>query len=1017
MIPSIKENSLIASSYMTFLSQLAGSEFSGQIDTNYASRLSVATDNSVYQTLPQAVVFPKTNNDVQLLARLASQDGYENIQFTPRGGGTGTNGQSLTHGIVVDLSRHMDQLIELNVAERWVRVQTGMVKDALNDLLREHGLFFSPELSTSNRATIGGMINTDASGQGSLQYGKTSDHVLSVTAVLVNGESVVTTPVPADYKGTGSAEPKIYDALRHSCMTLRDEVERKFPKLNRFLTGYDLKHCYDPEQNTLDLTRVLCGSEGSLAVITEAKLNLTPIPKRRTLVSIKYDTFLSALRHAPELVKYRALSVETVDSKVLNLAKQDVVWHSVSELLLDVPGKVMDGINIVEFAGHDEAEQEALVKSLREHLDGLSNGDKGVIGYQICDDLVGINRIYAMRKKAVGLLGNAKGHAKPVAFTEDTCVPPENLADYIVEFRALLDAKGLTYGMFGHVDTGVLHVRPALDLCDPEQERLMREISDQVVALTAKYGGLMWGEHGRGYRSEYGPAFFGETLFNELRRIKGAFDPHNQINPGKICTPLGSEAALVSVDAPKRGGMDRQIPLHVRESFAAAVDCNGNGLCFNYDTSSPMCPSMKVSADRRFSPKGRAGLVREWLRQLNLLQVDPVMAEKNALNRFLGAPDLWLHKVKNTLAKRRGDYDFSHEVMEAMETCLACKACATACPVKVDVPSFRARFMFLYHGRYLRPLKDYFVGYVEQYAPLMAKAPRLFNAAMSPDFVARLTAKIIGMVDIPMLSYPTLKSRLPDSVTKAYDLKRLDALSVDEKARTVLVIQDPFTSYYEADVVADFVKLIEKLGLTAVMVPFSPNGKPQHIKGFLKTFGKTAHRTGTFLNRLHELDIAMVGVDPAMVLCYRDEYNEALGHKRGDFEVLLVQEYLVRVLGQVEPRLCQAQPYYLLGHCTEKALQPQAEALWAKIFNYFGIELTAKAVGCCGMAGTYGHDAKQVETSKAIYELSWRQTLESLPAGQSLTTGYSCRSQVKRMEGEAIKHPLQALLTELEKLA
>lgn len=252
---------------------------------------------------------------------------------------------------------------------------------------------------------------------------------------------------------------------------------------------------------TFDLTRILTGSEGTLAVITEAKLNITPIPEVRRLVNVKYDAFDSALRNAPFMVEAQALSVETVDSKVLNLAREDIVWHSVSELITDVPDKTLLGLNIVEFCGDDEALIDGQVASLCERLDSLmANNEAGVIGYQVCRELSGIERIYAMRKKAVGLLGNSKGAAKPIPFVEDTCVPPEHLADYITEFRALLDSHHLEYGMFGHVDAGVLHVRPALDMCSPEQEMLMKQISDDIVALTAKYGGLLWGEHGKGFR-------------------------------------------------------------------------------------------------------------------------------------------------------------------------------------------------------------------------------------------------------------------------------------------------------------------------------------------------------------------------------------------------------------------------------------------------------------------------------------------------------------------------------------
>ncbi|MCE2595697.1 FAD-binding oxidoreductase [Motilimonas cestriensis] len=1014
MIPILSHQENIDSNALSFLDALAATAFAGDIEKSYASRLAVATDNSVYQSLPQAVVLPKHQQDLVILTQLASQPEYQQVRFSPRGGGTGTNGQSLTQDIVVDLSRHMNKVLEVNVAEGWVRVQSGVIKDQLNDALRPHGFFFSPDLSTSNRATIGGMINTDASGQGSLKYGKTSDHVLALTSVLVDGTVLDSAPVSneqakqlAELQGSVG---KIYRQVLSTCEAMQQEIEQRFPKLNRFLTGYDLKHVYDAETGAVDLSRILCGSEGSLAFITEAKLNITPIPKYRALINVKYNSFESALRNAPFLVKANALSVETVDSKVLNLAKQDIVWHSVSDLIQDVPDKEMDGLNMVEYAEHDKDKQAEKIATLCQLLDNkIANGEDGIIGYQVCDDLAGLNRIYGMRKKAVGLLGAAKGRAKPVAFAEDTCVPPENLADFIMEFRALLDGKGLNYGMFGHVDAGVLHVRPALDMCDPLQEVLMRDVSDKVVALTAKYKGLMWGEHGKGFRSEYGPAFFGNTLFSELRKIKSAFDPDNRVNPGKICTPYESDEALVSVDAVKRGFYDRQIPVQVRDSFTEAVDCNGNGLCFNYDASSPMCPSSKITQDRRHSPKGRAGLMREWLRQLVNNNVDIIQLEKELL---AGKNDVSLVKrFANTWSKKRGQYDFSGEVMEAMEGCLACKACSSQCPIKVDVPTFRSRFMFLYYSRYQRSLKDYLVGYSELYTPLMAKAPGLFNVFLKQDWVQKIATKTTGMVDIPVLSQPTLARSLSGHSAMAFNMDKLAALSTAERDKTVLIVQDPFTSYYDADVVRDLVLLAEKLGFNPVILPFKPNGKPQHIKGFLRDFAKTAKTAAEFLNQVAQLNIPMIGTDPALVLCYRDEYNKALGDERGNFKVELFQEWLTPKLADIKPMTANKMSYYLFGHCTEKTNLPNSTSDWQKIFKAFGAELKEVSVGCCGMAGTYGHDAKQYENSKGIYSLSWQQELAKHDHNQCLATGYSCRSQVKRFEGEKLKHPVQALLS------
>lgn len=1007
MLPKLNSQSDVDPVVLSFLKELKQAGFSGDIESQYSSRLAVATDNSVYQQLPQAVVHPRTTQDVALIGKLIQKPTYERVTFSPRGGGTGTNGQSLTKGIVVDLSRHMNKVLEINEKEGWVRVQAGVIKDQLNDAVKPYGYFFSPDLSTSNRATLGGMINTDASGQGSLKYGKTSDHVISLQAVFADG-SILETDLSHGLPQEGEYAHKALQVTEAVCREKRQQIVDKFPPLNRFLTGYDLKNAIDDESGEFNFTRVLCGAEGSLAFITEATLNLTPTPKARTLVNVKYNSFDAALRNAPFMVEAKALSVETVDSKVLNLAKQDIVWHTVSDLITDVPGQEMLGINMVEYAGQNPQEVSEQVNALIVRLDEmLANGEAGIIGYQVCDDLASIGRIYNMRKKAVGLLGAAKGRAKPVAFTEDTCVPPENLADFIAEFRQLLDSKQLDYGMFGHVDAGVLHVRPALDLCDPQQELLMKQISDEVVKLVSKYGGLMWGEHGKGFRSEYGPEFFGEELFTELRRIKSAFDPHNKMNPGKICTPLESDEPLVKVSDTKRGYYDRQIDVKVRDSFKQAMECNGNGLCFNYDTSSPMCPSMKVTADRRHSPKGRAGLVREWLRQLTEQGIDILDLEQQLV---AGSPTVksLLDRVRNSINKRH-EYDFSHEVYEAMNGCLACKACASQCPIKVDVPSFRSRFLNIYHSRYQRPAKDYLVANIESLLPLMGKAPKLVNGVISQSWVQSLTEKTVGYVDTPLLSVPTLKQRL--TTLKSFDLQALNALSSEEKGNHVLIVQDPFTSYYDAQVVEDFASLAIKLGKTPVLLPFKPNGKAQHIKGFLKRFAATAADTAKFLTMVADLGIPMVGVDPALVLCYRDEYNEILADKRGEFQVLTAHEWLLPRLKEFSLTAEDSQPWYLFAHCTEKTKLPNAEKEWGAIFSHFGAVLQTVPVGCCGMAGTFGHESDKLQMSKDIYALSWKPSLEGLPKERCLITGYSCRSQVKRFEGTKQMHPIQALLS------
>ncbi|MGB0895103.1 MAG: D-2-hydroxyglutarate dehydrogenase YdiJ [Parashewanella sp.] len=1001
MLPKLSHNQTLEPVYLSYLTALESSGFEGEIDKRYNTRIVQATDNSVYQFLPQAVLYPKHQADIQLAIQLANDEKFKQVTFSPRGGGTGTNGQSLTHGLILDLSRHMTRVLEVNAEEGWARVETGLVKDALNDALRPFGFFFSPDLSTSNRATVGGMINTDASGAGSLVYGKTSDHVLGLSSVMMDGSLLMTKPMDKASIAQQTQHQSLIQNVAFQSEQQRPLILQRFPKLNRFLTGYDLKHVWNDDLTKFDLTRILTGSEGTLAVITEAKLNLTPIPKKRLLVNIKYDSFESALRHAPDLVKANATVVETIDSKVLNLAKQDIVWHSVSSLISDIQGKVIDGLNMVEFAG-EAGDVESRFRQLCQRLDQqVSEKMGGVLDYQFTDNVQSISKVYAMRKKAVGLLGNTKGNRKPLAFAEDTAVPPENLADFIMEFRALLDSHQLEYGMFGHVDAGVLHVRPALDMCDPSDEKLLKTVSDQVAALTMKYGGLMWGEHGKGVRGEYAPEVFGEEVYQLQCQIKGWFDPDNRLNPGKLFSPENT-LLKYNVDSEKRGSFDRQIPITVRTDFPDVMNCNGNGLCFNYSAQSPMCPSYKATGDRIQSPKGRTSVMREWLRLLANNNID--------VNELVRAKSASLLQRGINSFKSKSQYDFSTEVMESLQGCLACKACSSQCPVKVDVPKFRAQFFDIYYKRYLRPATDHLVASIEQSLPMMAKLPKLVNSLSQNGFSQWLVKKTLGYVDAPALSVPTLQQSLVKHDAISYDLAKLNAIPSVERAKHVLVVQDPFNSFYDAQLVFKLIKLIEKLGLKPVLLPYKPNGKPIHIKGFLDKFANTARDCADFLNQVAKLGMPMIGLDPALVLCYRDEYKQVLGEQRGDFEVQLVNEWLNKYLTETRSAENSSQTYTLFNHCTEATARPNSSNEWRNIFNKFGLKLESVNLGCCGMAGTYGHEVKNLERSEKLFDLSWKPNIATRTQNQVLVTGFSCRSQVKRFAGFRSRHPIEVLL-------
>ncbi|ALM51801.1 FAD-binding and (Fe-S)-binding domain-containing protein [Halomonas huangheensis] len=1029
--------------YIGFLEALRTTGFEGEIAPDYANRTVLATDNSLYQRLPQAAVFPRHAEDLERMARLASEQRFHGIRLTARGGGTGTNGQSLTDGIVVDVSRHMNQILEIDVENRRVRVQAGVVKDQLNAALKPHGLFFAPELSTSNRATLGGMIATDASGQGSCEYGKTRHHVLELDSILIGGERLVTQAIGEDELERrcteDSASGRAYRMAREIIDTQRQLIDDIFPPLNRCLTGYDLAHLRE-EDGRFNLNSVLCGAEGSLALTNEAVLNVLPIPKHSTLVNVRYTSFMDALRDARALMggDARPTSIETVDDRVLNLAMEDFVWDSVAEFFPtgDESAPAIAGINLVEFNDDDPERLAERVADFCRHLEQDASVPR--LGYTLAEGRAAISRVYAMRKRSVGLLGNVQGEKRPLPFVEDTAVPPEHLADFIAEFRALLDGHELEYGMFGHVDAGVLHVRPALDMKDPAQQRMIREISDAVVALTQKYHGLLWGEHGKGVRSEYAPRFFGE-LYPSLQRLKGAFDPHNQLNPGKIATPLilspdaagadregegndtsaaiSDDPGLLAIDAvPMRGDFDRQIDERVWQVHSDAVYCNGNGACYNYDPNDAMCPSWKATRDRIHSPKGRASLMREWLRLQGQAGIDVVEESRRKKSEGLGG--FLRHLPARTMNSMRGKDDFSHQVYDAMAGCLACKSCAGQCPIKVNVPTFRSQFLEIYHGRYLRPLRDYLIGGLEFLLPWLAPAAPLYNAALDNRLIDRLMANGLGMVDSPRLSRARLKKLLKAWGVAEATPVALSRLTQRQKANSVVLVQDAFTSHFEAQLVADIVELLSRLDIRVFVTPYRPNGKPLNVQGFLGAFERTASRQAEHLKALADSDVPLVGIDPAMTLIYRQEYVKTLGKEQVP-EVSMLQEWLLSLGPRIVPAgldVSDEAPFSLMSHCTEKTQAPGSPKAWQQLFERFGLQLEALPSGCCGMSGTYGHEARNLATSKQIYAQSWQPVVdEHRGSGRLLATGYSCRSQAKRLSDSQLPHPLQALLDALRR--
>lgn len=1021
MIPRITDLPSLSSYYKRYLKALKNSSFSGDIEESFSSRLLCATDNSVYQCMPQFVIFPKNEDDVQIAISLAYKDVFKKINFTARGGGTGTNGQSLNDGVIIDMSRYMKEVISYDKDKRELEVQVGCIKDELNEFLAQDNLFFSPELSTSNRATIGGMISNDAAGQGSLRYGRTSNHIKAVTVVLRDG-SIATFKEKSgkeleDCLKKGSLEGKIYRKMYLLLKNNKEKVKEIFPKLNRFLTGYDLDHAYDETTDTINLARIICGAEGTLGIVTKATLDLTVKPNFRALVIVKYDSFDSALRHANTLINAGCFSVETVDSKVLNLAKKDVIWESVKPYISDVENCSIEGVNIVEFSSMDEEkERKHLLKLFNAINKKAQTHENGILGAQWTDTKEGIAAVYGMRKKAVGLLGSQNSKEKLVAFIEDTVVPPENLADYIKEFRALLDSMSVDYGMFGHVDTGLMHVRPALDLTKKEDKEKLITISNEVVKLVSKYHGQMWGEHGRGYRSVYGKVFFKE-LYDVAREVKEIFDPDNIFNKGKICTPLhDNEAKLVSIDALMRGELDSTISLYAQESFDTALKCNGNGQCFSYKNSDLMCPSYRYTKDHVRSPKGYSALMREYLRILTYCNIDIEKLENDTLKTSF-FPRHLIFRIYNSIFDNK---DFNHEYKSKISTCLSCKSCKSQCPAHVNAADLNSRFLSFYYERYLRPSYDLLTLNVEKSLPFLLKYPKFNNFFLKKKFITKLIETVFKFTDVPLFSDKSLYKLAKEQGLEI--LSYSEALKSDYK---VLLVPDAFSSAYESEEVIKEALLLKKLNCKVAILRPYVNGKLYVIRGARAEFMKAAKLQCERLNELNKTK-TLVGFDPAMTICYRDEYVFMLKDEV-QFKVLLIEEFLNdyletkegsealnNIVSNENNTLNLDNPYYLFTHCTERALIVNSPLLWQHVFKKFSLNAIPVNVACCGMAGLFGHIKENQEQSTKTFEQNWKEYFEKYQFENCLVTGFSCRTQVTRQMGKKAIHPIDVLFNNLK---
>jgi len=926
MLPELTRRSKTSREIEEFLHDLLRSGFDGEIATDESSRAITSTDNSIWQVIPKVVISPKSHAAVEHVVKVLSMHSHGEVSITARGGGTSTAGQSLTNSIVLDCKRYMHRILEFDEETNQVHVECGAVLQQVNEALKQFGVMIGPTVATASRATIGGMIGNDSAGKGSQVYGKMSDCVVSLTTVIRGG-------------GTFKDDSELAEAIKSACNSARPHFDRFWPSLPRFISGYNLPMAWDGK--TFDSNRIFCGSEGTLGVTTSAILQCVPIPTNQQLVLLCFESFDRALRCGATLTKHRPTAIETVDKMVLQTVRNDASWRDISQILDDKK----DDAHAILFVECNSKNAQSILDESKSHKPILAKIVKNKEEQEIT---------WSFRSRSVGLLSSLRENQRPVPFVEDCAVHPEKLADFIQEFKKLLEKHDLQAGMFGHVDAGVIHVRPALDMQNEHERKKIRVISEEVATLVHSFGGVLWGEHGKGFRSEFGPSIFGDVIWEQMCAIKSAFDPHNQFNPGKVAVP-NSSFSLVSLESPTRGEQDKHsASLNI---LSNATKCDGNSECQSIDRTSSMCPTYRATDDPAQSPRGRADVLRYWLRRL---EKEPPLKKGSFIRRLLNSG--------NT-------EDFNHEVKQVLDGCLSCKACASDCPMQIDIPSMRSHFYNLYFGRYLRPMRDLLLFNMERTLPHQRFLP------------SRFIASLLGICDAPKPSN-TFRRSIHTSTPKQIARENPD----------VVLLQDSFTTYFRPAPCNAMIKILEHLGIRSSILPLRECGKALHVRGALDTFHKTAEKNIQWLSPVHDAQIPIIGIDPAATLLWRDEYPS------NPIEVLLPQEWLIN---QDLSSIKLKNKWRLFPHCIEKATAIDSSEQWKQVFAKMHGNVDIVATSCCGMGGLFGHQKENKQVSQDIWEMHWEK--EHLEETSDLATGYSCFSQAKRFAHITMLHPLEAI--------
>jgi len=935
----------------------------GEVRFDAVSRALYSTDASVYQIEPLGVVVARTREDLIRIVRIAGQF---RCPVTLRGGGTAQAGQAIGGGLQVDTSKYFNRILELNVAERWVRVEPGIVLDELNAALRPHGLRFAPDVSTASRAAIGGMMGNNSSGARSVIYGKTIDHVLEQHVVLADGSVAHFRPLTnAEFNEalTGDTlEAECYRTVDRVAAECAIEVERRFPKVLRRVGGYNLDEFTDPSR-PVNLAKLMVGSEGTLGVVVEAKLNLVPLPKHKAVLVVQFETLLESLAATPRILTHSPSACEVMDEFILNHTYLSPNLQRVRETFIEGnPGAIL----CIEFYDDHAENLPGRLRALEQDLVDHHFGYRYVHALEAAQQA----RVWHLREAALGLSMTMKEDAKSLSFVEDTAVAPEKLRDYVDRFMQLIRKHETSAGVYAHASVGCLHIRPVVNMKTESGVRKFEAIANDVADLVLEFGGALSGEHGDGMvRGPFMEKMFGPVLYNAFRTIKRTFDPDGIFNPGKIVDspPLTENlrfgAGYVSpnprtyFDYSEYGGMGGAVEM-----------CSGLGVC-RKTLEGTMCPSYMATREETHTTRGRS----------------------NVLRLAMGG------KLASSGLDDKGVY-------EALDLCLECRACKAECPVGVDMARYKSEFLAQHWQTYGTPLHAKMLGNVRTVAERGSSFASIVNWVQGTKPVRMINEAVFGIDHRRTL--PALAARTLVSQTKGRGSSN----------PAVLLFNDTFTNFYDPEIGVAVWDVLDSTGLAVALAPNHCCGRPLISKGLLAQARVQAQRNTDALYDSAVAGQKIVFCEPSCLSAVKEDAPSLL---RGDEQkrarvvadaCVLFEEYAVTLpldLRQGPERIL------LHGHCHQKSmgLLPPAKALLEKIPGATVVDLDA---GCCGMAGSFGYSKEHYEVSRQIAERKLMPQVRAKgPHDAVVAAGTSCRHQIHDFAEQSAQHPavlLQSLL-------